>query len=86
MVAQGSKPDFIDCGHCGASTAVEWVPVGQGAFQAGGRCPSCRWIVHSFYSEDPVFFDSLLPVLLAIPDTRIALHYCPSGLGGAGPS
>lgn len=79
MSNRGVKPSRINCGHCGASTAVEWVPVGRAAWEAGGRCPSCNWMVHSFFSDDPSFFDSFLPFALAsiaaIPDAHVTMYF-----------
>ena len=45
MNISGDKPMYKSCGHCGASTALSWVPIGSGSWEGEGRCSSCGCVV-----------------------------------------
>lgn len=52
MDVQGDKPTHAPCGHCGASTALSWSPMGFGSWQGQGRCSSCGWLVCSLLFDE----------------------------------
>ena len=41
MDISGDKPTHMSCGHCGASTAFSWIPIGRASWEGSGRCSSC---------------------------------------------
>ncbi len=63
MSREEERPARLSCGHCGASTALSWAPIGGGDWVGSGRCPSCRYLVTSFAFRSVVRLDEFLLIL-----------------------
>lgn len=77
MSNQGALiPALVCCASCGASVRPLWRPFVDGVFASHVRCPSCKGIVCSFYSESGESLDDLLPLVREhFPSEIIAVHF-----------
>lgn len=63
MAASVDRPSTLTCGHCGASTALSWVPTGGGVWEGLGRCPRCGFFVCSYVFEQGASFSEVSHLL-----------------------
>lgn len=66
------RPSCIPCGRCRVSTALEWMPVGDGDWSGMGRCPACGAGVLSIFSEGGIHLDDLAELLDAFSADDVA--------------